>query len=69
MTYIDTHAHLYVDQFDEDRDAMIQRALDNGVRKLFLPNIDLSSIKKMEQMVLDYPDVCYSMMGIHPCSI
>lgn len=69
MTYIDTHAHLYVDQFDEDRDAMIQRALDNGVRKLFLPNIDLSSIKKMEQMVLDYPDVCYSMMGIHPCDV
>jgi TatD DNase family protein len=69
MTYIDTHAHLYVDQFDEDREAMIQRAIDSGVSKLFLPNIDISSIKKMEQLVVDYPNVCYSMMGIHPCDV
>ncbi len=69
MTYIDTHAHLYVDQFDEDRDKMMQRAIDSGVKKFFLPNIDIASIKKMEQLVIDYPNVCYSMMGIHPCSV
>ena len=36
--FIDTHAHLYVEQFDEDRDEMVKRAIDNGVSKLFLPN-------------------------------
>lgn len=69
MTYIDTHAHLYLDQFDEDRDEMIKRTQANGVDKIFLPNIDISSIKKMEQMTVDYPNVCYAMMGIHPCSV
>lgn len=69
MTFIDTHAHLYADQFDEDRDEMVQRAIASGVTKLFLPNIDSSSIDKMEQMVKDYPGVCYSMMGIHPCDV
>jgi len=67
--FIDTHAHLYVEQFDEDRDEMVKRAIDNGVSKLFLPNIDIASIPKMEQMVKDYPGVCYSMMGIHPCDV
>lgn len=69
MTYIDTHAHLYVDQFDEDRDDMIKRAIASGVTKLFLPNIDMASIPKMEQLVKDYPNTCYSMMGIHPCDV
>ena len=69
MTYIDTHAHLYAEQFDEDRDEMIERAFDNGVDKLFLPNIDLDSIKGMEALVKKYPGRCYSMMGIHPCDV
>tara|TARA_B100000508_G_C11465858_1_gene282502 strand:+ start:49647 stop:50423 length:777 start_codon:yes stop_codon:yes gene_type:complete len=69
MTYIDTHAHLYADKFVEDRDEMIQRAIDAGVKKLFLPNIDESSIEGMEALVDKYPGVCYSMMGIHPCDI
>lgn len=67
--FIDTHAHLYVEQFDEDRDEMVQRAINSGVSKLFLPNIDIASIPKMEQMVKDYPGVCYSMIGIHPCDV
>lgn len=69
MMYIDTHAHLYVEEFDKDRDVMVQRAIDNGIGKFFLPNIDLNTIPKMEQMVLNYPGVCYSMIGIHPCSV
>lgn len=69
MTYIDTHAHLYAEQFDEDRDEMIQRAFDEGVNKIFLPNIDLNSIKGMEELVEKYPGKCYSMMGIHPCDV
>lgn len=69
MTYIDTHAHLYSEQFDEDRDEMIQRAFDSGVNKLFLPNISLESIEGMEALVKKYPGQCYSMMGIHPCDV
>lgn len=69
MTYIDTHAHLYAKAFEEDREEMIQRALDEGVTKLFLPNIDEESIAGMEQLVKDYPGVCYAMLGIHPCDV
>lgn len=69
MTYIDTHAHLYAKAFEEDREEMIQRALDEGVTKLFLPNIDEESVAGMEQLVKDYPGVCYAMMGIHPCDV
>ena len=69
MTYIDTHAHLYADQFNEDRDEMIQRAINAGVKKLFLPNIDYKSIAGMEGLVEKYPGVCYSMMGLHPCDV
>lgn len=69
MTYIDTHAHLYVDQFDEDRDEMIQRAFKEGVNKLFLPNIDESSIQGMHDLIEKYPGQCYAMMGIHPCDV
>jgi len=69
MTYIDTHAHLYAEQFQEDRDEMIQRAFQQGVSKIFLPNIDLDSIDGMHQLVEKYPDQCFAMMGIHPCDI
>lgn len=69
MTYIDTHTHLYLDKFDEDRSEMIQRALENDVTKIILPNIDESTIASMEKMVQDYPGVCYSMMGVHPCDV
>lgn len=69
MTFIDTHAHLYAEQFDDDRDEMVQRAIANGVTKLFLPNISASSVEKMEKLVEDYPGICYSMMGIHPCDV
>jgi TatD DNase family protein len=66
---IDSHTHLYSDQFDEDRDNVIQSAINNGVEKLLLPNIDLESIEGMHQLVKDYPNVCYPMMGLHPCSV
>ena len=66
---IDTHAHLYLNQFDKDRAQVIKRALDADIRKIFLPNIDLSTIESMHQMEVDFPEVCYSMMGLHPCSV
>lgn len=67
--YIDTHTHLYSSQFEEDRTAMIQRALDAGVSKLLLPNIDLESIAGMYALENNYPENCFAMMGLHPCSV
>lgn len=69
MRLIDTHTHLYLEQFDEDRDEMIQRALDSGVEQFFLPNIDSSSITKMLELEGAYPGRCFAMMGLHPCSV
>jgi len=66
---IDTHAHLYAEQFDQDRGIMIERAKNAGLEKILLPNIDLSSIDGMLQMTHDYPDYCHPMMGLHPCSV
>lgn len=67
--FIDTHSHLYSSQFDEDRDAVIQRALAVGVSKLLLPNVDLRSIEGMFALERNYPGVCFPMMGLHPCSV
>lgn len=66
---IDTHAHLYAELFDQDRDAMIERAKQAGLEKILLPNIDVSSISGMMQMTNDYPNYCHPMMGLHPCSV
>lgn len=67
--FIDTHAHLYHKQFDSDREAMLQRALDAGVTKLFLPNIDLESEAGMHALANAHPTICFPMMGLHPCSV
>lgn len=67
--YIDSHTHLYSDAFDEDRTAMIQRALDAGVNQLLLPNIDSRSLEGMHALEKQYPGVCHPMMGLHPFSV
>jgi len=64
--FIDTHTHLFSESFDEDRDQIVQRAISAGVEKLFLPNIDVSSIASMHELASKYPNNCYSMMGLHP---
>ncbi|HLF64909.1 MAG TPA: TatD family hydrolase [Saprospiraceae bacterium] len=66
---IDTHAHLYLPEFDDDREAMMDRALQQGVKKIYLPNIDTASVEKMLDMEAAYPDICYPMIGLHPCSV
>jgi TatD DNase family protein len=66
---IDTHCHLYADAFDNDRPAMLQRAISAGVGRFYLPAIDSSVIENMLQMELDYPEHCFAMMGLHPCSV
>ena len=67
--FIDTHTHLFSDQFDKDRDAIVQKAIAAGVEKLLLPNIDVTSIDAMHELASKYPDNCYSMMGLHPGSV
>lgn len=69
MNIADTHTHLFLQQFDEDREAVIQRAKDQDVKQCFLPNIDKDTIAPVWQMVKDYPGTCYPMMGLHPCSV
>jgi TatD DNase family protein len=62
---IDTHAHLYAEEFEEDRVDMLQRAKDAGIKAILLPNIDSSSIAPMEKLASQHPS-CIQMMGLHP---
>jgi len=65
---IDTHCHLYLDQFEDDIEAVLDRAADAGVSHIFLPAIDLDSLPKMDQ--LQHPEITFhKMAGIHPTSI
>ena len=66
---IDTHTHLYSEEFDEDRKEMIERALNKGVSKFFLPAIDSSTHEKMLDLETEYPSKIFSMMGLHPCYV
>ena len=65
---IDTHAHLYLAEFELDRSMMLERAKQAGIEKIFLPAIDSSTHISLLQMETDFP-WCKAMMGVHPCSI
>lgn len=69
MILIDTHTHLYLEEFDEDRDEMVRRAIDSGVQKMLLPNIDSNSIEDMMSLFKTFPENCLPMMGLHPTSV
>ncbi len=69
MKFVDTHTHVYLDHFNDDRQEMIDRALEQGVDKLYMPNIDSSTTDAMLKLELDYPEHCIAMMGLHPCSV
>lgn len=65
---IDTHSHLYLEQFDEDRNEVLSRANNVGVTAIFLPAIDFGSLKQMEK--LKHPSISfYKMAGLHPCDV
>ncbi len=66
---IDTHTHIFVSEFDTDREAVIQRAKDIGIEKFVLPNIDVGSIPALKQCINDYPDDMLPLMGLHPTSV
>ena len=65
----DTHTHLYSEQFDEDRELMIQRAKDAGVHRFFIPAIDSSYTERMFSLEKNYPSDVFLMMGLHPTSV
>lgn len=66
MTLTDTHTHLYSEEFADGRDAMMQRAFDAGVTRLFVPSIDSSYTQQMYALEKQYPDNVFLMMGLHP---
>lgn len=66
---IDSHAHIYLEEFNEVTEAVIQSAIEAGVTKILLPNIDSSTTEVMMNLVEKYPEMCYPMMGLHPCSV
>lgn len=69
MNFIDTHSHIYGEEFDEDRDAVVQRAIDAGAEHILLPNIDANSVGPMLALCDDYPTLCRPMMGLHPTEL
>ena len=66
---IDTHCHLYSEEFTADIDAVIERAVAKGVQKFYLPGIDSASIDAMLHLESKYPKQCIAMMGLHPCYV
>jgi TatD DNase family protein len=69
MIITDTHTHLYSNEFDEDRDEMIQRAIDAGVSRFFIPAIDATFTQSMYDLEKKYPDNIFLMMGLHPTHV
>ena len=69
MILTDTHSHLYDTKFVEDRKAMILRAFEENIQRIFIPNIDQNTVKAMMDIVAAYPQKCFPMMGLHPCHV
>jgi len=69
MTIIDTHCHLYAEEFNQDIDAVIEQAKAEGVTKFYLPAIDSESLEAMLALEKKFPNECIAMMGLHPCYV
>lgn len=67
--YIDTHAHIYATDFDQDRSDSISRSIDQGVKKIIMPNVDHTSVDEMLEVESRFPSTCIATMGLHPCSV
>ena len=66
---IETHAHIYDEQFETDRDEMLNRAFEAGVEQIWMPNCNHETIEGMLSLEAQYPEKCLSMMGLHPCYV
>lgn len=69
MQFIDTHTHIFLPEFDSDRDQVIENTQKNGVEKILLPNVDSSTLKHLNNLAEKYPDFCLPMIGLHPTSV
>ena len=69
MKIIDTHNHIYLEEFDPDQDRLILEAKESDIDTLLLPNVDLDTVNRMHDLCDRYPDFAYPMMGLHPTSI
>ena len=69
MIVTDTHTHLYSKEFDANRQELVQNAIDAGITRMFMPNVDSESIAGMFQVEKQFPNHCFAMMGLHPCSV
>lgn len=69
MIVIDTHTHLYSDEFAADQEMMIKRVREAGIGRVLMPAIDASTHEKMLELERKHPDLCLSMMGLHPTSV
>ena len=67
--FVDTHTHLYLSEFDGDRDEVIERAMKSRVEIMLLPNIDFSTVDDMLRLSTKYPGICLPMIGLHPGSV
>ena len=66
---IDTHSHLFVEEFNEDRSGVMRRAREAGVQHVLMPNIDLNTVEPMLSVCEAYPGFCYPMIGLHPTEV
>ncbi|WP_299290943.1 TatD family hydrolase [uncultured Mucilaginibacter sp.] len=69
MVLTDTHTHLYYETDANAQKAMVQRCLDKQITRLFLPNVDAASVPMVAELVKTYPQNCFPMLGLHPCSV
>lgn len=69
MIFTDTHTHLYSEEFENDRTEMIQRAINAGVSRFFVPSIDSTYTQKMYELEAQFPQNIFLMMGLHPCYV
>ena len=69
MNFIDTHTHLFASEFNDDIDIVVKNAINSGVSKMLLPNIDSTTTNNMLQLCNKYPQHCFPMIGLHPCSV
>jgi TatD DNase family protein len=69
MLLTDTHTHLYYETDEVKQAALLQRCFDQGIHRLFLPNVDVASISRIDELVSRYPENCFAMSGLHPCDV
>lgn len=69
MVLTDTHTHLYYETIADKRAALMERCISNNINRLFLPNVDKESVPLVFDLVHNYPEQCFPMLGLHPCSV